>query len=103
MNRRMVIVAAAASLALLMVLPFASCGPGEPGEETPAVQPASNDGQALLQERCATCHGLDQVKQAQKSDEEWERTVARMVDKGAQLSEEEQAVLVDYLAETYGP
>jgi hypothetical protein len=29
--------------------------------------------------------------------------VARMVGKGAELNEEEQGILIAYLAETYGP
>jgi len=72
----------------------------EPAEEE---QPAPDDGATLLEERCATCHGLDRVTQEKKTREEWERNVARMVAKGAELNEEEQAILVEYLTETYGP
>jgi len=57
----------------------------------------------LLQDRCTSCHSLAQVEGAQKTREEWDTTVSRMVGKGAQLSEDEQAALVEYLAETYGP
>lgn len=71
--------------------------------EEPAIQPIPGDGETLLEERCTQCHSLDRVKGLQKSGEEWEQTVLRMVGKGAELSEDEQAVLVDYLAETYGP
>ena len=89
---------------------LAACGgaaqtqpPESPQEEQPAVQPSLEDGARLLEERCATCHSLDRVTQAQKTREEWEQNVVRMVSKGAQLNEEEQAILIDYLAETYGP
>ena len=64
----------------------AACG-GEP------------DGKALVQSRCITCHGLDTVEEASKSLEEWEATVARMVSHGARLSADEQATVVQYLAE----
>jgi cytochrome c5 len=74
-----------------------------PEEEQPTAQPPSGDGEALLQERCTVCHSLDRVRQAQKTHGEWEQTVLRMIGKGAQLNENEQGVLIEYLAETYGP
>jgi mono/diheme cytochrome c family protein len=74
-----------------------------PQEEEPAAQPAGGDGMALLEERCTECHGLERTTSKQKTREEWEQTVVRMVSKGAQLNEEEQAILITYLAENYGP
>jgi cytochrome c5 len=74
-----------------------------PEEEAPTAQPPSADGTALLEERCTVCHSLDRVMQAQKTRDEWEQTVTRMVGKGAQLTEDEQATLPEYLAATYGP
>ena len=56
-----------------------------------------------MQERCTECHDLGRVESASKSSEGWEETVARMVAKGADLNDEEQAVAVDYLTEAYGP
>ena len=53
----------------------------------------------LLQDRCTACHGLDLVEEAQKTREEWNLTVFRMVGKGTRLNEDEQAALVEYLAE----
>ena len=35
--------------------------------------------------------------------DEWEKTVTRMVGNGAQLTDAEKSVLVEYLAENYGP
>ena len=66
-------------------------------------EPPTDDGMALLEERCTECHGLDRTTSARKTREEWEETVIRMVNKGAQLNEEEQAILIAYLTETYGP
>jgi len=57
----------------------------------------------LLQERCTVCHSLAPVDSAQKTREEWLRTVTRMVSKGAELDEDEQATLIEYLTETYEP
>jgi len=78
--------------------------PTEPAKEgEPTAVPASASGETLLQERCTACHSLEQVKQTHKSREEWERSVARMVSKGVEVNDDEQAVLVEYLVEIYGP
>ncbi len=103
MIRRMLITFTIVSLAVLLASLFAACGGPAPSQEEPTAQPASIEGESLLQERCTVCHGLSRVTQAQKTPEKWEQTVARMVGKGAQLNAGEQATLIEYLAETYGP
>ncbi len=75
--------------------------PSSPSQ--PAPSPAPPDGAALLQERCSVCHSLDRVRGARKGREAWEQTVDRMIRRGAQLNEEERAVLIAYLAREYGP
>ena len=117
MSKRILVILMIVSLAVLLASLFAACGgPAPPQEEEPTVaptptpqeeepteQPASTEGESLLQERCAACHGLIQVAREQKTREKWEQTVTRMVGKGAQLNAGEQATLIEYLAETYGP
>jgi cytochrome c5 len=66
--------------------------------ETPAL-----DGATLLETRCSVCHSADRPRQAKKTREQWDQTVARMIGKGAQLTEAEKTVLLDYLAKTHGP
>jgi cytochrome c5 len=61
----------------------------------------SIDGETLLNERCNSCHTLDRIEKAKKSRGDWERTVTLMVNKGARLEKDEQAILIDYLVETY--
>lgn len=63
--------------------------------------PAGPDGATLLQERCASCHTLTRVTNAHKTADEWRKTVLRMVAKGARLDEQEQQILIEYLAKTY--
>lgn len=60
------------------------------------------DGAALLEDRCSECHSANKVKQAPRSKSDWENTVNRMIQKGANLSDAEKQALVDYLAQTYG-
>lgn len=84
----------ASILIVLAVFTLVACGGG------------SNDvidGETLLNQRCGSCHGLDRVTSAQKTESAWDQTVTQMVEKGATLTAEEQTILVNYLAETYGP
>ncbi len=63
-----------------------------PDEEAP------HAGEQLLSERCQRCHGLDRIERATFDREGWERVVDRMVAKGARLTPEERAALIEYLA-----
>ncbi len=97
-------------ITLFVLLPLAAgmlsaCGGTAPEPLTTPTQtdqPAAN-GATLLQDRCTGCHSLNRVTSAQMTQEEWADIVARMVNKGAPLNEAEQAILVNYLAQTYGP
>ena len=44
---------------------------------------------------------LGRVERAKKTEEEWKATVERMVGKGTQLSQAEQELVVQHLAEAY--
>ena len=60
------------------------------------------NGMILLDTRCSICHSSDRPKEAKKTREEWEQTVNRMINKGAKLTDDEKAVLLNYLAKMYG-
>ena len=93
MKRSVYALAVLGLLVLLLSTLLAACGTA--GDEPEL------DGQALVQERCSECHDLARVQSASKSRQEWQSTVERMVELGAELNEAEQAAVVDYLAETY--
>jgi hypothetical protein len=59
------------------------------------------DGQALVEERCTVCHNLQTITGTKKSADGWQSTVERMIGKGAQLDDAEQAVVVEHLTEAY--
>ena len=40
-------------------------------------QAPSMDGVMLLEMRCSTCHSAEKAKKAQKTPDEWDRTVTR--------------------------
>jgi len=59
------------------------------------------DGQALVEDRCTTCHGLGPVKRKHTAVE-WQEIIAIMMDQGAQLNADEQAAVLKYLTTSYG-
>jgi cytochrome c5 len=74
--------------------------PTEAMEEEAQSAP-EQDGKALLEDRCVKCHTLDRVISKSKSAEAWGITVRQMVGKGAELTFDEQEVLIEYLSITY--
>ena len=95
---------------LVLVALLAACGGSTEGPtQAPAPDTAvpeqapAEDGEALLEARCSSCHSADRARQVTKTRDEWDQSVSRMIDKGAQLTDAEKTVLVDYLTDTYGP
>jgi len=84
-------------LTILGALVIVSCGTASAPEPTPTVHP----GKALVSSRCIGCHELNRVTNAAFDQQGWQLTVDRMVLNGAQLSEEQAVLAVDYLAQTY--
>jgi len=74
---------------------------------TPTAAPAATeaptkpDGKSLVESRCSTCHPVSLVETAKKTEAGWQETVERMVASGAQLNQEQQELVIKYLAETY--
>jgi len=95
-------------LVMMAVLVVFNSGSSQPTQALPsgtalAAEKPALDGATLLEKRCSVCHSADRPRQAKKTREQWEQTVTRMIGKGAQLTEAEKTVLVDYLAKTYRP
>lgn len=93
---------------LIMAGLLAACGSAtsEPTSAPGATIPAETvalSGEQLLEARCTVCHTADWARQASKTSDQWDAIVTRMIGKGAQLADDEKAVLVEYLAATYGP
>jgi hypothetical protein len=59
------------------------------------------DGQKLLESRCAKCHSLALVTGADKTAQGWEVTINRMIMQGAELTDAERDILVEYLTQEY--
>lgn len=106
MSRRILSVLTMMLLVLLLGSLLVACGEAEeqtvaPTTEQEKATPVTIEGKTLLQERCTRCHDLGPVERARKTEEGWKATVERMVEKGAQLSQAEQELVVQYLTETY--
>jgi len=106
MNRRNLAVFTMMLLVVLLGWLLAACGAAEeetvvPTTEQEEAAPAVLEGKTLVEERCTKCHDLGRVERASKTEEEWKAIAERMVGKGAQLSQEEQALVIQYLAEAY--
>lgn len=73
-------------------------------EEAPAEEGYDAEAAAaLVEERCTDCHGLSTVTNASYTEEEWASTVARMIGLGADLNDQEAELVIQYLADNYGP
>jgi hypothetical protein len=57
----------------------------------------------LFLDACTACHTLERVKIQRLGKEEWRPLIAGMLSEGVPLTDEEVSLLVDYLAENFGP
>ena len=96
--------AAASSVSNASKAPAKAAPATRPASTTPAAplaQTASLDAAVLVQQRCTGCHGIQQVTTQRKTASAWADTVVDMMNKGTDLSPDEQAAVVRYLAEHY--
>src|SRR5205823_14992217 len=63
--------------------------------------PPAGAGLNLINERCGFCHSTAQIFSARKTPAEWAATVQSMADRGAEISPDEQQVIVAYLAKNF--
>jgi len=57
----------------------------------------------LFLDACTACHTLERVRQQRLGKEEWRHLIAGMLSEGVPLTDDETSLLVDYLAENFGP
>src|ERR1700731_4423552 len=58
---------------------------------------------ALFLDACTACHSLERVRAQRLGKEEWRHLIAGMLSEGVPLTDDEVSLLVDYLAENFGP
>ncbi|HEX9091162.1 MAG TPA: hypothetical protein VF831_06715, partial [Anaerolineales bacterium] len=60
------------------------------------------DGATLVHERCTRCRPLSRVERFRYSAADWQSIVSLMISRGAQLTPEEETLVVNYLAANFG-
>ena len=72
------------------------------GSFAPVVLPKSGQ-KALVEKTCGTgCHSVEVVTSQRMNEKQWNSVVQGMVARGAQASDEEVKVIVEYLSKTLG-
>jgi competence ComEA-like helix-hairpin-helix protein len=61
------------------------------------------DGQAIVQQKCSSCHALKVVTGKRASRPQWSIIVDRMITRGADVDDDDIDTLLDYLAKNFGP
>ena len=60
------------------------------------------DGATLIQERCTRCHPSTFIEKSRHTAADWKLIVDTMINRGAQLTSDEETLVVNYLAANYG-
>ncbi len=74
-----------------------------PATQPPTQAPVISAAQNLFEFACSECHPLDWPTSKRMNLTKWQSKVNDMVARGASLTDEEAALVAEYLAETYGP
>ncbi|MCC6474072.1 MAG: c-type cytochrome [Burkholderiales bacterium] len=62
----------------------------------------SGPGATLTENKCKICHELEHIRRTPLSRGEWADNLKNMRERGAPMTDEEMAVILDYLAAYYG-
>jgi cytochrome c5 len=60
-------------------------------------------GKTILLNTCTVCHDLSRVRRHAATREQWEETLEAMLNEGADLSDQDFPVLLNYLARNFKP
>lgn len=60
-------------------------------------------GATVITGACQNCHGLDTITSAHHDADGWRATVLNMISRGAEIPDDDQQTVIDYLASHYGP
>jgi competence ComEA-like helix-hairpin-helix protein len=81
----------------LILLPMLFSLPAKP-QDLPEAK-----GKDLYEKICGACHGTDVVFKTRTTKEKWKNTVDEMASRGAEGTDEQLDVIIDYLAKCFGP
>lgn len=98
-------------LVLLVVATLSLCAMAQT-TPAPAAPPTKQEldslpagpGKALVQKFCVSCHSIKTVTSKRGTEEEWDKTVDKMISAhGAPLSDADADTVVNYLSANFGP
>ena len=96
--------AAAGLLAVGGARVTAAAAPQAAVPAAPATSASQDDkGERILNVSCGGCHDLRPIQASAKDKEGWNEVVQNMLQKGADVSDADLPVLLDYLVERHGP
>src|SRR5713226_4387843 len=81
----------------LVLFPLFFSLPAQP-QELPEAK-----GRDLYEKICGTCHDTDVVFKIRTTKEKWKNTVDEMASRGAEGTDEQLDIIIDYLAKCFGP
>ncbi|MCB2213848.1 cytochrome c [bacterium] len=81
----------------IIVLLISACSSSSPTEATTTVTLSDAEMQALVEEKCSECHSVDVVWNNSYSESRWSTVFDSMIAKGAQVSDEEKAQMIEWL------
>src|SRR5215470_5127345 len=88
-------------LTLFASLIFCSAALAQPqGKGTPRPLP-EGDGKQVLENACTTCHPITMITNSGHTREDWQLVMERMVAAGAEVPQNQVAVVTDYLTKNF--
>jgi competence protein ComEA len=70
--------------------------------QTNQVPLPEGEGKEALEANCVKCHELAKVLRNRQTLIGWQQTVENMIGRGAEVSDDDASVIVDYLAKNFG-
>jgi competence protein ComEA len=59
-------------------------------------------GKEIIATACTSCHSVAWIREQRLTDDEWSRTIDKMMHRGAQLTDEQFPVMLSYLSKNFG-
>jgi len=98
-------IAACAVVGVAMAQQATPAAPAAPAAATgvDAQGMPAGPGREAVERSCTACHGLDTVQGNRGTVDDWTQTVNLMVSRGADLTDKEIPVVIQYLAKSFPP
>ena len=94
---------AAAALIAVGSTRLTAAAEAAPTHAAQSAQAEREKGERLLNASCGGCHDLRPVQASAKDREGWNEVVQNMLQRGADVSDADMPLLLDYLTEHHGP